>query len=634
VTGTQSAAVLLEDASLNQVEGADGWRARRRLCSCGSAEATQHERYTEIPEPHLHPSAVCCGRRSAPEHAQSNLSTLKRTTTAGCNGENQKADQDHVKSCPSTGSRALPSSSGHAGLDTRLIAVRKAFSPVLNRFRRIAATTAALILIGVRSQSSAAPAGDGHAVDPVEAERFHPIGPPLTKLGVKLADPNWIVAWLLHPSRVRPHKLMRTLRVRANEARVLAGYLYAGAPPERVDAKWQGGDVRVGEQLFVSRGCRGCHTVGSAEPSPLTRAPDLAGIGVKVRPQWLFDWIKSPRSYDPNTAMPQLALSDDDIRHLVAFLMSHREGAGLVAAAPRAQPDAPAEQARATIARFNCPKCHLVTGFQKIEPTTRWAAVPEGCADCHQSSEASMAAGVMPISDGPDALALENGRMLVAYYNCRGCHRIEGRGGVIAEHLERKTFAPPALDGEGARVQTSWLIEFLQRPTNLRPWLQMRMPTYGLSPAEATAVARYLAVLARAPAADEPQAGMSDQTAAVGRRRLAHFKCVQCHSTGGDTEPCTVDAEDLSIDLMLVKRRLRPSWVRDFLARPKAVMGTETRMPAVFYTTDGVPKVEHPEDDIAAITAYLFRMTEPPHADRDSEGPKQPPPIDWSVYPY
>ena len=469
------------------------------------------------------------------------------------------------------------------------------------------------------------------AVDPVRAERFHAIGPPLTKLAAKLAEPNWIVAWLLHPSRVRPHKLMRTLRIRENDARVLASYLYAGAPPAPAATQWQGGDAQVGEQLFVSRGCRACHTVGSPEPSPLIRAPDLSGIGAKVRPEWLFAWLKSPRSYDPDTSMPQLALSDDDIRHLVAFLMSHREGAALVAAAPRAQPDAPAEQARATIARFNCPRCHLVAGFQKIEPTTRWAVVPDGCANCHQSSEASAPAGATPLSDDSEALVLQNGRMLVGFYNCRGCHRIEGGGGIIAEHLERKTFAPPTLEGEGARVQTSWLRDFLQRPANLRPWLQVRMPDYKLSAAEAAALARYFAALARVAPADEPHGETPDQRIAFGQRRFVHFKCIQCHPAGVDAGPCTVDAEDLSIDLMLAKTRLRPSWVRDFLARPKAIVGTETRMPAVFYSTDGIPKVEHPEDDIAAITAYLFQMTEPPHTERDE---KQEAPIDWSVHPY
>ena len=33
-------------------------------------------------------------------------------------------------------------------------------------------------------------------------------------------------------------------------------------------------------------------------------------------------------------------------------------------------------------------------------------------------------------------------------------------------------------------------------------------------------------------------------------------------------------------------------------------------MPAVFYTTDGVPNVEHPERDIAAITAYLYEIND------------------------
>jgi cytochrome c2 len=501
---------------------------------------------------------------------------------------------------------------------------------------RSAAIAVITLVVATPQATPAVPPTAVHAVDPVAAESFHAIGPPLTKLGAKLADPNWLVAWLLHPTRLRPHKLMRRLRIQVDEARVLAGYLYTPAAPlpGNSAAAWQGGDPHTGEKLFVSRGCRGCHSIGSTEPSLVTQAPDLAGIGVKVRPEWLFDWLKSPRSYDPNTAMPQLALSDDDIRHLVAFLMSHREGEALVAAAPRFLHGAPAQQARATIARFNCPKCHLVTGFQKIEPTTRWAVVPEGCANCHQSSEASAPAGATPSGDNPDALVLKNGRMLIGFYNCRGCHRIEGSGGVIAEHLERKTFAPPTLDGEGARVQTSWLVDFLQRPTNLRPWLQMRMPTYGLTATEAAALARYFAVLARTPAADEPPMAVTDQAAAVGRRRLAHFKCAQCHSVGGETEPCTVDPEDLSIDLMLAKRRLRPSWVRDFLARPKAMVGTETRMPAVFYSIDGVPKVEHPEDDIAAIAAYLFQMTEPPHTERGPDGEKQQPAIDWSVYPY
>jgi mono/diheme cytochrome c family protein len=165
----------------------------------------------------------------------------------------------------------------------------------------------------------------------------------------------------------------------------------------------------------------------------------------------------------------------------------------------------------------------------------------------------------------------------------------------------------------------------------------MHMPNYGLSPAEAAALARYFAAVAHTAPEDEPHTDAPNEIVTFGRRRFAHFKCIQCHPAGVDAGPCTVDPEDLSIDLMLAKTRLRPSWVRDFLARPKAIVGTETRMPAVFYDTDGIAKVEHPEDDIAAITAYLLEMTDSPQAtttQRDAEDGKQDHPIDWSSAPY
>ncbi len=38
----------------------------------------------------------------------------------------------------------------------------------------------------------------------------------------------------------------------------------------------------------------------------------------------------------------------------------------------------------------------------------------------------------------------------------------------------------------------------------------------------------------------------------------------------------------------------------------------QTRMPTVFYTVDGIPKVDHPEQEIEAIAAYLLQMNEAP----------------------
>jgi cytochrome c2 len=490
--------------------------------------------------------------------------------------------------------------------------------------------TLLVVALGLCQLPVRAAAGRGlRGPEIVTTDGLHAIGPPLTALQTKLADPQWLVAWLLKPSRLRQPPIMRNFKMKIPEAQAIARYLLA-APPDASNVPWRGGDPAVGARLFVARGCRGCHALEWGEATASPRVPNLAGIGLKVRGDWLFNWLQSPRAYNPDTAMPQVNLEVDDIRHLVAFLLTQRQGAAVVAAAPRFDPEASLDTARTAIRRFDCPKCHVIEGFQTVAPTSSRRFMPRGCDKCHEPAHTSRAAEPAP----RESTALDSGRLLVGYYNCRGCHRLEETGGDIAKHLERKSFAPPSLDGEGARVQTSWLVEFLQHPKRLRPWLQLQMPNFGFSPAEATVLAEYFAALAHVPARDEPVGPTPAQTVVFGQRRFVHFKCLQCHPTGRDAAlPTGVDPEDLSINLALAKGRLRPSWVREFLTRPKTVVGVETRMPAVFYTPDGEPKVDDPDADIAGITAYLFEMTGDP-APQAGEPASPTPAIDWATHPY
>ncbi len=74
------------------------------------------------------------------------------------------------------------------------------------------------------------------------------------------------------------------------------------------------------------------------------------------------------------------------------------------------------------------------------------------------------------------------GRRLMQQYNCVGCHEIENRGGFVRKYYkDNEASAPPPLNGEGEKVQSPWFFGFLKAPITLRPWLEIRMPTFGLS---------------------------------------------------------------------------------------------------------------------------------------------------------
>lgn len=121
-------------------------------------------------------------------------------------------------------------------------------------------------------------------------------------------------------------------------ARRLAGALAAlvlaacgtEARPEILVA---GGDAERGEALFRMHGCESCHTAtgvrawqGISGP-PLdgwARRDFIAGAAPNT-PENLIVWIMDPDAIEPGTAMPDLAVSEAEARHIAAYLFTLRE---------------------------------------------------------------------------------------------------------------------------------------------------------------------------------------------------------------------------------------------------------------------------------------------------------------------
>ena len=93
-----------------------------------------------------------------------------------------------------------------------------------------------------------------------------------------------------------------------------------------------GGSVRRGRAAVAKYGCGTCHTIPSVEGANATVGPPLQRIAVRTylgghltnTPANMMKWIQHPQVIDPKTAMPELGVTDQDVRDLAAFLYTLR----------------------------------------------------------------------------------------------------------------------------------------------------------------------------------------------------------------------------------------------------------------------------------------------------------------------
>jgi mono/diheme cytochrome c family protein len=224
---------------------------------------------------------------------------------------------------------------------------------------------------------------------------------------------------------------------------------------------------------------------------------------------------------------------------------------------------------------------------------------------------------------------VERGRRLVRDFNCQGCHQVGESGGsiraVVEDQLEKsggdtlqaQALSPPMLwnakskIGEGARVHTAWLHAFLKDPSNkIRPWLDLRMPSFELTEEQVNTITQYFAAQDRVAYPYEPRPRIEPAMVEAGRDLFGRWQCVKCHVVAGKLPD--QDPANMAPDLAKVPERLRAVWLAHWLADPGRIM-PGTRMPANFpedAKENAFPEVlgGDQKQQIEAVRAYLLTL--------------------------
>ena len=394
-------------------------------------------------------------------------------------------------------------------------------------------------------------------------------GQPLENIGNKTTY-EWIYNWVRDPKHYSPATYMPNLRLTDQQVADVATYLSTlkgpagdaakAAPDAKANddilldylknvmpfddakaqlAKWnpQERQIELGRRAIGRYGCFSCHEIKGFETAQ-SIGTDLSEEGSKLvsrldfafitdiphtsKLAWFKRKLHDPRIFDQGRVlqpleklrMPDFGLSDDEIDRLVTAIMSFQ---------------------------------------REIQPA---AAMP-------------------PRSARLDFLI--NGRTLVHRRNCVGCHIIEGDGGDFVKLVADSSLGPPMLTPEGARVQADWLYAFIRGPITIRPWLKVRMPTFGLDDPNVNGVIEYFGSISNTIGPFKtPQIVRTAADEAAGKALFEKALCQKCHVLGAI--PKDQDTANLAPDLRMASDRLNPDWVLDWLKNPATIL-PGTRMP-------------------------------------------------------
>ena len=466
--------------------------------------------------------------------------------------------------------------------------------------------------------------------------------PSLAHIGAKTTR-EWIAAWLKNPQAYASSATMPNFQLPDDDIRDLSAFLIAQSTPylaSREAAPRVPTDDRAlknGASVFGESFCSSCHAIQNAAGMLVggNLGPELTRIGSKAKPEWLADWLRDPRVYDPDSQMPHYRLDAKQRGLLMAFLGNKTDPDFLGNRHFDPPTSVQIDHGRALVNERGCAACHEINGVKKADnfapeltlvgsrplakilfapgvahtlpdyiaakirqprsfstslkmpqytlaPEQVEALVTALLAQTERAQKMPTALRVPPRRASDYHAAGQAGR-LMEELRCFSCHTINGRGGDMA----------PDLTWEGTAVTRPWLVNFLKNPNTLRPALIRRMPKFNLTDAEADTLADYIMTVYQTPAFDRDSIDSSRFTPADAEHGkelfYGKYACQSCHIVDPDK-----DKGYIGPTLTQTGARLNAAWIFHWLK------SAESLRPG---TLEPVWKMS--DEDARAVSAFL-----------------------------
>lgn len=407
-------------------------------------------------------------------------------------------------------------------------------------------------------------------------------GPYLTNLGSKV-DPDWLVSWLKQPNHYDPTTIMPSFRLTDKEANDIAAYLLASKNEQFAALTFPAMDKKIRDEILVTDyfsafetvkaaqaklekmsdeertrelgkrsinkyGCYSCHDINGFEGDLPQIGPELTKEGSKpveqfgfgqqkqvphTRQGWLNQHLRNPRIWDVGVPKPF-----KDLNKMPNFYLNDKEVEAMIL---------------------------VLLG---------------------QVSDKVPLAGMKKLSAGEKQYY--DGMKVANKFNCYGCHTIDGVGGALSKAFEDQNYGPPYLTREGHRVQTDWLYDFLRNVHPIRPYVNVRMPSFPFSNEDINKLVMGFQGGSNQPTFEgDVKIAWEPGEKEAAQKIWNELACTTCHTLGFNN-----DAPQAP-NLHYAKNRLRATWMDAWIANPQSFL-PYTSMPAFWDDGSGnlIPAVD------------------------------------------
>lgn len=410
--------------------------------------------------------------------------------------------------------------------------------------------------------------------------------------------------------------------------------------------------LNQGRTMLARYGCVRCHTVKLPDGTamqPTDQPPPLTHIADKTSREWIYAWLKDPKSYAASATMPNFLLSDEDARDISAFLIANStpepgDTATLQPVSANADPVAGAS----LYGESFCASCHatqnaagnLVGGDlgpeltavgTKVKPAwlTAWLRDPRnydaGTAMPHyrfSDQQLALLSGFLESKSNSDLLAnvhldpatpaqIAHGRKLVEENGCAACHAIRGvpkpdNYGPDLSRIGSKPVAQLVFTADMPQTLPAYLSNKIEHPRIFGPGLHM--PQFVFTPAQVDALTTALLSLTdrsfTLPATMQIAAVQPTDYEPAGKagKLMADLNCMACHRIDGH-------GGDMAPDLSWEGSSVQKQWLDAFLKNPNTLRPALIRRMPRFNLTD---------EERAELSDYMMTVYQNPGIDRDA----------------